>query len=334
MKKKMQFLPVLLAILLLMGLMVGCSAEQQSDLATKEAVKIGVIQYGSHASLDHCYTGLIAGLDGGAFSGKYTVDLENANFESATCDTLAASMVLKDYDVVVAIATPAAVSVATAAASTDLPIVFCAVSDPVSAGLVASEAAPGGNCTGTADSLDFAAQVQLIQTLQPDAKKIGVLYTTSEANSVSQLNKLTDIAKAKGLEIVASGVQTAEEVPQAAAALASKVDCINNLTDNNVISCLPAVLKQANTNKIPVYGSEVEQVKKGCLAAVGLDYIALGKKTGEMVNEILSGKKPGEIPVVKITDSTLVMNQAVLDSFKIKLPEAYAEAQLIETEKD
>lgn len=333
--KKTHFMSRLFAIALcvcMLSLMfAGCSSGSKSSSDETKTVKIGVIQFGSHPSLDNCYKGLIKGLDAGKYKGKYTIDLQNGNFESATCDQLASNMAAKNYDLIVAIATPAAVSAVKATSTTSTPVVFCAVSDPVTPGLVKSMDAPGGTCTGTSDLPDFDAQVAMIQAFQPDVKKIGVLYTTGEANSVSQLKSLTTAAKKKGIEIVPSAVQTAADIPQAAATLCAKVDCINNLTDNNVVANLTTVLEQANANNIPVYGSEVEQVKKGCLASISIDYLALGKKTGEMAAEVLSGKDPGTIPVAQITDGSAVVNKDVMSKFKLTLPDAYKDAEMVTT---
>ncbi len=221
-----------------------------------------------------------------------------------------------------------------AAANTDIPVIFCAVSDPVAAGIVEDMAAPGGNCTGTSDILDFSSQVELIQALQPDVKKIGVLYTTSEANSVSQLASLKAVAESKGLEIVEQGVQGAADVPQAAMTLAAKVDCINNFTDNNVVSNLTVLLEQANAAGIPVYGSEVEQVSNGCMASISIDYVALGKVTGEMGVRVLNGESAGTIAVGQISEGTPVVNTEVMEKFNIALPEAYANAEKVTTDTE
>lgn len=289
---------------------------------------VGVIQFGSHPSLDNCYAGVEAAV---MAAGTVNIDLQNGNFDSATCDTIAKNMVAKGYDMLIGIATPAAVSAYAAAANTDIPVVFCAVSDPVAAGLADSEAAPGGNCTGTSDILDFAAQLELITTLQPGVEKIGILYTTSEANSVSQLAQIKEIAPQYGVEIVEQGVQGAADIPQAAASLASKVDCINNFTDNNVVNNLSILLEQANEAGIPVYGSEEEQVVNGCLASVGIDYVALGKVTGEMALDILGGAEAASMAVRQITDATPIINTDVLAAFNLELPASYESAALVTT---
>lgn len=254
----------------------GCASN-----GTKGAKRIGVIQYASHPSLDNCYEGVRQGLVEAYGEDGVIIDLQNGQGDGATCDSISANFVSKGYDMIYAIATPAALSAYSAANKSDIPVIFCAVSDPVAAGLTESLEAGYNNCNGTSDILDFSAQVDLIQSIQPDVKKIGVLYTTTEANSMSQLESFKAVCTEKGIEVVDQGVSGAADIPQAATTLASQVDCINNFTDNNVVNNLSIVLEKANAANIPVYGSEIEQVKNGCLASISIDYIALGKKTAE-----------------------------------------------------
>lgn len=206
------------------------------------------------------------------------------------CSTYAKQFAAKDVDMMIAIATPAASPAFAASEDKDIPVVFCAVSDPVSVGLVQSMEKPGYNCSGTSDVLDMDAQVNLIKAIQPDVKTIGVLYTTSEANSIAQLELLTAAAQKQNIEVISSGIQNDADIPAAAAALVEKVDCLNNFTDNKIVNNLSVVLDAANSAGIPVYGSEIEQVKNGCLASVSIDYVALGKVTGEMAIRALGGR--------------------------------------------
>lgn len=312
---------------------VGCSnsADNTGDSAAKDSYTIGVIQFGSHPSLDNCYQGIEEGLKASEYADKITIDRQDGNFDSATCDTIAKNMASKNYDLIFAIATPAAVSAYAATQNSNTPVIFCAVSDPVAAGLVTSMDSGSKNCVGTSDVLDLDAQLALIQAMQPDVKTIGVLYTTSEANSVSQLATLNELAEAAGIKIESQGVQNAADIPQAAATLASKVDCINNFTDNNVVSNLSVLLEKANAAGVPVYGSEVEQVNNGCIASISIDYITLGKKTAEMGIDVLNGANPEEMAVGTISEGTPVVNTDVMASFGIELPEAYANAEKVTT---
>lgn len=331
-----KLIALITSIMLAAFAFAGCSNGKTADGGksdSKGKIKIGVIQFGSHPSLDNCYKGVKEALNE-AFGDKADIDLQNGNFDSATCDSIAKNMVAKKYDIIIPIATPAATAAYAAAAGTDIPVVFCAVSDPVAAGLVESVEKPGANCTGTSDILNLDAQVDLIKAMQPDVKKIGVLYTTSEANSVSQLKKLKDIAAKKGVEVVEQGVQSASDVPQAASSLAPKVDCINNFTDNNVVNNITTVFEQANAANIPVYGSEVEQVVKGCLASESIEYVSLGKKTGDIAAKILNGEKASDIPVATIEETSPVINTDVAEKFGIEIPEKYKDAQMVKTAQE
>ncbi len=326
-----KFIALVVSIMLVACIFAGCS-NQSDEKSDSGKLKVGVIQFGSHSSLDNCYEGVEKAILE-LLGDKAEIDRQNGNFDSATCDSIAKNMVAKKYDIIIPIATPAAVS-AYAAAKGSVPVVFCSVSDPVAAGLVDSLKTPGSNCTGTSDVLNLSAQLDMIRAFQPDAKKIGVLYTTSEANSVSHLNTLKELAEKCGMEVVAQGVQGASDIPQAASSLASKVDLINNFTDNNVVNNLTTVLEQANAANIPVYGSEVEQITKGCLASESIDYVALGKKTGEIAVRVLNGESAVDISVETIGETQPVVNTEVAEKLKIEIPEAYKNAQMVTTAKE
>lgn len=327
--KKIISVALAIAMLLLSVLtLASCDTHAKTPaekIEAGETLKVGVIQYMSHPSLDNCYEGIRAAL----LSSGIAMDIDRQTGSAASadndCGITAENMVASDYDIIIAIATPAAVAAFTATENTDIPVIFCAVSDPVKANLVDSNELPGDNCTGTSDVLDLAAQLALIRAMQPDVKSIGVLYTSSESNSLSNLAVFRTLCEQNGIELVSKAVQSASDIPAAAADLASRVDCINNFTDNNVVNNLSVVLTAAENNNIPVYGSEVEQVKKGCLAAVSIDYVALGRVTGEMALDVLRGADAAKTPVKTITDATPVINTEVLEALGMTMPEAYRE---------
>ena len=162
----------------------------------------------------------------------------------------------------------------------------------------------------------------MIRAILPDAKTIGIMYSTSEVNSVSSIEEYKAAAGNYGFEIVESGISTTADIPLAADNLLGKVDCINNLTDNTVVSSLPIILDKAAEKNIPVFGSEVEQVKIGCLATVGLDYFELGVQTGKMAAQVLSGeKKASEINFEIIEEASFYGNTAVAANLGLTLPE-------------
>ncbi len=317
----------LLLVAIMMFAFAGCSENKNKE---DSVLKIGIIQYMSHPSLDNCYNGIISALENSGI--EYTVDYQTGSSSSADadCTNFAKNMVAANYDMIIAIATPAAKAAFAATDDTEIPVIFCAVSDPIAAGLVESMEAPGYICTGTSDVLDLEAQVAIIKAMQPDVKSIGILYTSSEDNSITNLKNFKSVCDKENIEVVATAVQGASDIPSAAEELASKVDCINNFTDNNVVNNLSVVLSAADKYGIPVYGSEEEQVVNGCLASVSIDYVALGKVTGEMAVEVLNGADASAMPVKTITEATPVINSSVLKKLGLSIPEGYSEVKTIE----
>ena len=311
----------LLLAAIMMFAFAGCSENKNKE---DSVLKIGIIQYMSHPSLDNCYNGIISALENSGI--EYTVDYQTGSSSSADadCTNFAKNMVAANYDMIIAIATPAAKAAFAATDDTEIPVIFCAVSDPIAAGLVESMEAPGYICTGTSDVLDLEAQVAIIKAMQPDVKSIGILYTSSEDNSITNLKNFKSVCDKENIEVVAS------DIPSAAEELASKVDCINNFTDNNVVNNLSVVLSAADKYGIPVYGSEEEQVVNGCLASVSIDYVALGKVTGEMAVEVLNGADASAMPVKTITEATPIINSSVLKKLGLSIPEGYSEVKTIE----
>ena len=332
MKHTKKIFAALLCAALALTMLAAC--QNQTTGAEDAGFTVGVIQYISHPSLDNCYAGIEAALTE-KYGDSIVIERQIGSDSAADsdCGTFANQFAAKNVDMIIAIATPAASPALVAAEDKNIPVVFCAVSDPVAAGIVESMEKPGYNCSGTSDVLDMDAQVNLILALQPDVKKIGVLYTTSEANSITQLGLLEEAAAKKGIEIVASGIQNDADIPAAATALAAKVDCINNFTDNKVVNNLSVLLDAANNAGIPVYGSEVEQVKNGCLASVSIDYVALGKVTGEMAVDALEGADLSTMSVKTISDATPVVNTEVLEAFGMTMPESYENAETVVTNK-
>ncbi|MBQ4543146.1 MAG: ABC transporter substrate-binding protein, partial [Clostridia bacterium] len=180
---------------------------------------------------------------------------------------------------------------------------------------------PAKNISGISDKLPVEDQLKLIRKVLPEAKKIGILYTTSEANSVSTIEEYKKLAPKYGFEIVEKGIGKAAEIPQAADVLLTQVDCISNMTDNTVVSALAVILEKANALKIPVFGSEEEQVKNGCIASAGLDYIELGKSAGIMAGRVLNGEDINTIPYETIKEAKITVNEEVATKLGITLPE-------------
>ncbi len=292
--------------------------------AADASYTVGIGQFAVHGSLDNCREGFLAGLaeEGIEEGTNLTVLYENANADGAMSSQIAANFLTKKADLICAIATPMAQSSYSAARKEEVPVIFTAVTDPIAAELADADGKPVGEVTGTSDKLPVTAQLAMIREVLPDAKKIGILYSTSEVNSLSAIEEYKAAAAEYGFEIVESGVSTVADVPLAADQLVEKVDCINNLTDNTVVSALQVVLDAANKKGIPVFGSEVEQVKVGCLASVGLDYMELGKQTGRMAAKVLKGEaKASEMNFEVIEGGSFYGNTKVAENLGITLPE-------------
>lgn len=325
MKNLKKITSAVLALTLALSL-TACGGKTEAPDTPDEPAKmykIGISQYGEHASLDNCREGFLQGLAqaGLVEDVDFKVDYQNAGFDDAIATQIGQSFSAGDVDLMVGIATPSAVACFNAAEDKDIPVIFTAITDPVQAKL------DSGNVTGTSDKLPVEAQLDLIRQLQPSAKTIGIIYTTSEPNSVSTIAEYKEKAGDYGFTIDAIGVTAQSEVTQAADTLIShEVDCFSNLTDNNVVGVLPAILEKTDAAGIPVYGSEVEQVKIGCVASAGIDYVQLGIQTGLMAAKVLRGEAAcQDIPYETISEYGIYVNSDALNALGIVLPEAVAE---------
>ena len=325
MKKKM--VTVLLTAAMVTAMAAGCGKSSDSGSDKNESYTIGIEQFAEHGSLDNCREGFLKGLeDEGIKEGdNLTVKYKNAAADMGTAKQISDSLVSDKVDLVCAIATPSAQSAYNAAMKADIPVIYTAVTDPVAAELADKDGKPVGEVTGTSDKLPVEEQLKMIREILPDAKKIGIMYTTSEANSVSAIEEYKSLVKKYDFELVEKGITTTADVSLAADDLLSKVDCITNLTDNTVVASLPTILDKANEKKIPVFGSEIEQVKIGCLAAEGIDYIALGKQTGKMAAKVLKGEaKASEQNFETITEPGFYVNNKVAENLGITVPDDLA----------
>lgn len=337
MKRKM--LATVLAMAMTMAMMAGCGGAKDNDAPSAESTKdtqytIGINQFAEHGSLDNCREGFLAGLaEEGIVEGEnLTVLFENAQGDTGIAGQISDNFVSKNVNLICAIATPSACSSYASCMDTEIPVVYTAVSDPVGAELANEDGSSVGNVTGTSDKLPVEQQLEMIRTILPEAKTIGIIYTTSEANSVSTIAEYEATVGNYGFTLEAVGITDSSELPTAVDAVIAKgVDCINNLTDNTVVQGLATVLAKAEKANIPVFGSEVEQVANGCLASVGIEYTDLGIQTGKMAAKILKGEMAAEeMNFELISECGLYVNNAVAENLGITLDEAYV-ATAVET---
>ena len=307
----------LLALILSLVLVFSLTA------ASAETLTIGIAQFAEHPSLDNCREGFIAGLAEAGYAEGDNVKfiVHNAQADMGLTQQIAQQLA-QECDLVCAIATPMAQAAVNACMDNGKPVIYTAVSDPVAAMLANAEGKSSLNVTGSCDLLPVEAQLKLIRAMMPEAKTIGILYTTSETNSESQLRLYEQLAPDYGFEIVATGISTGADIPLAADSLLPKVDCLTNLTDNTVVSYLALILDKANAAGKPVFGSEIEQVKNGCIASEGVEYIALGKETGKMAAQVLQGAFAGDIPFYASEGGDMCYNPDVAAALGIAIPEA------------
>ena len=314
-------LTVLLVLVMAMSLFAGCGNVVDGGNETR-TVKVGILQLMEHPSLNTIRESIIEGLaDAGYADGEnMVIDYQNGQNDMTIMKTAAQTFVANGCDVIIAIATPAAQAVLSE--TTEIPIVFAAVTDPVDAGLVDSLEQPGGNVTGTSDEVSAEMIMNLAEEITPGFKTIGALYSSGEDNSASVITGLKAYADAKGLKVVESAVTNSSEVQQAAQYLADKVDVVYSPIDNTVASAMAVATEVFNSQKIPFYVSADSMVADGGLATYGIDYTVLGKETGAMVAQVLGGEDPAGIPVKKMSDMSVYINKNTADAIGVEFPQA------------
>ncbi len=302
----MKRIGIVLFAVLLFGLVLSVGAEGK--------IRIGIMQIVDHPALNAVRQGFIDAMKevyGYVEGENIEYDVQSAQGDIATANTIARKFVTEKVDLILSIATPT--SQAAVNATKDIPIVFSAVTDPVSAGLVKDLEHPGGNVTGISDMTPVARQIALITFLFPEAKRVGTLYNAGEVNSVVT-NELAKKACAElGLELIEATVASTADVAMAAQSLVGKVDAIYVSTDNTVVSALDAVGSVCLSNKIPLILADPTTVGKGALCALGFDYYLHGRQTADIVARILKGENPGDIPVEFAKKLSLLVNSKTVE---------------------
>lgn len=302
--------------------LASCSSDSSdsstsTDAAGGDSYRVGINQLVQHPALDAATTGFKEAFEEAGVD--VTFDEQNANGEQGTALTISQQFASDNLDLVLAVATPAAQ--ATAQNITDIPVLFTAVTDAVSAELVDSNEAPGGNVTGTSDIAPIEQQLELLQQLVPDAKSIGIVYASGEVNSQVQVDEVTKASEPLGLSVNTQTVTTVNEIQQAVEALGD-VDVIYVPTDNMVVSGISSLVQVAEQKQIPVIAAESGTVEGGALATLGIDYTELGRQTGEMALRILQdGEDPATMPVETATEFTYVINEDAAERQGVEIPQ-------------
>lgn len=293
--------------------------EQNNSTNSTEKVKIGVLQFVTHDSLDEIYKGIKAGLEEGGYTTteNLSIDFMNAEGDQSQVQTMSKKLVDNGNELLIGIATPAAQGLANATA--ELPIIMGAVTDPVGANLVTDLKNPGGNITGVSDQTPVADTVSLIKEITPDAKTIGVLYSSNEDNSKIQVAEFKAAAEEAGYTVLEYAVASSNELASTVEVASSKVDALFTPVDNTVASAFSTVVSVANKSKTPIFTSVEDMVEGGGIASVTLSQYDLGVATGKMTAKILDGANPADTPVQIFNEGTVVVNQKVAKELGITL---------------
>ncbi|HWK70426.1 ABC transporter substrate-binding protein [Pollutimonas sp. M17] len=306
-----------LGAMAMMGAMAHAPASAQS---------VAVTSIVEHPALDSIKDGVHEAL---AKAGYTEAKGLKWQFQTAQGNTAIAAQIARKFvgdkpDVIVAIATPSAQAVV--AATKSIPVVYSAVTDPVAAQLVKSMEPSGTNVTGVSDSLALEKQVDLIKKVVPEAKRVGMVYNPGEANSVVVVKQMRELLPKAGMSLVEATAARTVDVGAAARSLVGKVDVIYTNTDNNVVSAYEALVKVGNDAKIPLIASDTDSVKRGAIAALGVNYHDLGIQTGKMVIKILKGQKPGELASETSDKLELFVNRGAAEKQGVKLSDAFVKS--------
>ena len=298
---KGNFLKKLFCTSVCAALLTACGGDKKAETApsdtTQENKTLAITAIVEHPSLDAVRMGAIEQLaQEGFVEGKnLKIDFQSAQGNMATAGQIAKQFVANSPDAILAIATPSAQSVA--AVTTDIPLIFSAVTDPVEAKLVKDLAGSGTNVAGASDVLPYEPQIELIKELIPNVKNVGYVYNPAEVNSTIVLKALKEKLAPLGVNVVEAPAQKSSDIGMATGTLVGKVDVIYTSTDNMVVSAYESLYQVAKEAKIPLIASSTDAVERGAVAALGVNYTELGKESGKIIARILKGEKAGEIAV-------------------------------------
>lgn len=310
-----KLLSTMLAALMAATMMFGCGSAD-------DTINVGVIQYMPHASLDESYQGFVDGLaEAGYVDGEnITINFQNASGEVSNCQQICDLFANNNTDLVLAIATPAAQSAVNVFQDTDVPVFFTAVTDAVGAGLVDSNEAPGKNVTGTLDMPVIADQIAVIKDVLPEAGKLAILYTSSEANSEIQAEEAKAAAEALGMEVIIQTASSSNDIAQVVSSVVGNADAIYIPSDNNFASAMATVNQAAVENQIPVFCAVEAMIAEGGIATTAIDYYELGKQTAAMAVRVLNGEKASDIAVETQKEFAFVINETFAESVGVEIP--------------
>jgi putative ABC transport system substrate-binding protein len=308
----------------MLALLLVSLAPDMVSAAGPTMVRIGVSKIVSHAALDADEKGFEAALASAGFKEGVNViyDRQNAQGDMAKAMAIAQKFKADKVDLVHSIATPT--SQAVVKVIEKIPVVFSSITDPVNAGVVPKDSAPGKktgtNVTGVSDLWPVLLQMETYAKFVPKAMKWGTIYNPAEANSVTHIKLMREAAKALGLELVEVHVAKSAEVEQAANSLVGKVQAITITSDNTTVANLDAIARVCDKNEIALFAGDVDSVPRGAVAAYGMDYFLVGYSAGKKAALVLKGVKPGDIPWGPVEKFSLVINLKAARAQGVSVP--------------
>ena len=307
----------------------GELTQEKSQITNEKIINVGVLQLLSHPALDAIYKGIDEELANQGYKNgeNIKINLLNAQGEQSNLALMSEKLVSEKNDILVAITTPAALSLANV--TKDIPIVMAGITYPVEAGLIASEEKPGNNITGVSDRTPIKQQLELMKEILPNLKNIGLLYTSSEDNSVKQIEEAKKYAAELGLEVKLAAISNTNDIQQVTESLASEVQAIFVPIDNTIASAMATVVKVTDKFKVPVFPSADTMVADGGVLGLGVDQYQIGVQTAKVIVEILNGKNPADTPVVLANEGVIYLNEAKAKELGIEIPASIKEKSQI-----
>ena len=310
---------VLLVCVLGYGLYSSNKGEEKN--VEEKKVKVGVLQLLSHPALDQIYKGLEDGLvkEGYTVGKNLQLDLQNAQGDQSNLVSMGQKLVSDNNNLLVGITTPATLSLSNA--TKDKPIIMAGITYPVEAGLIKSENNPGNNITGVSDRTPIKQQLEVMKQILPKMKKVGILYTASEDNSVKQAQEAEKLAKELGLEVKVSTVANTNDIQQVTETLAAETDAIFVPIDNTIASAMATVVKVTDAKKVPVFPSSDTMVTDGGLLGIGVDQYKIGIETAKVIAKVLKGADTKTMPIVLANEGVIYLNEAKAKQLGIEIPQ-------------
>ena len=321
MKLNKIFIAFALLLVCVLGYGVDSSNKGEDTNKTQnKEVKVGVLQLLSHPALDQIYKGLEDGLakEGYKVGENLKIDLQNAQGDQSNLASMGQKLVTDNNDILVGITTPATLSLSNA--TKDKPIIMAGITYPVEAGLIKSEDKPGNNITGVSDRTPIKQQLEVMKKVLPKMKKVGILYTASEDNSVKQAQEAEKLAKELGLEVKVSSIANTNDIQQVTESLASETDAIFVPIDNTIASAMSTVVKVTDAKKIPVFPSADTMVADGGVLGIGVDQYQIGVETAKVVAKVLKGEDTKNMPIVLANEGVIYLNKAKAKQLGIEIP--------------